>query len=117
MVSDGAIYSKTLRSSRFGPLTEVISSSLLDDFILSLTIVRGAVEQLLMKASREAVIDPEGEILDADNGFGESDEDDIQGSAPTFSQPRGVTDGDWRVYEVLDGLHAELYEKFRAIWF
>ena len=89
---------------------------MLDDFTLSLTTVRGAIEQLLTKASKEAEVDLEDETLDVDSGFGELDEDDAQGNAPTFSRPRGVTDRDWRLYEVLDEMLRELHEKFRAIW-
>lgn len=88
----------------------------LDDFTLSLTTIRGAIEQLLTKASKEAAANLGDEILEVDSGFGELDEDDARGAAPTFSRPRGVTDSDWRVYEVLDEMFRELYEKFRAIW-
>jgi len=89
---------------------------LLDDFILSLTTVRGAIEQLLTKASKEAEVDLEDEILDVDSGFAELDEGDTPGNAPTFSRPRGVMDKDWRVYEVLDELLKDLHGKFRGIW-
>ena len=89
---------------------------LLDDFILSLTTVRAAIEQLLTRASKEAEADTEDEMLDVDSDFGGSDEDDGQGDTPTFSRPRGVTDRDWRVYEVLDEVLRELSDKFRAIW-
>ena len=88
----------------------------MDDFILSLTTIRGAIEQLLTKASKEAEVDLEDEMPDVDSGLGESDEDSAQGNAPTFSRPRGVTDRDWRVYEVLDEVLRELHEKFKAIW-
>ena len=89
---------------------------MLNDFILSLTTVRGAIEQLLTRVSEEADLDPEDEMLDVDSGFGDLDEDGAQGNASTFSRPRGVTDGDWRVYEVLDEMLKELYEKFKAMW-
>lgn len=88
----------------------------MDDFTLSLTTIRGAIEQLLTKASKEAEVDLEDEILDVDSGFAEMDEDNIPGTTPEFSRPRGVTDRDWRVYEVLDEVLKELYEKFRAMW-
>jgi len=89
---------------------------LLNDFVLSLTTIRGAIEQLLTNASREAGVDLEDETLDADSGFGGVDEDDVQGDAPTFSRPRGVTDRDWRMYQVLDEVYRELYDKFKAMW-
>jgi len=109
-------YGTTLHSLSFGSLAKVVLRYLLDDFMLSLTTVRGAVEQLLTRASKEAEADLEDETVDVDSGFGELDDDDAQGSAPTFSRPRGVTDGDWRVYEVLDEMLRELHEKFKAMW-
>jgi hypothetical protein len=117
MASERVIYGENLRSSLFGLLSKIDLRYLLDDFTLSLTTVRGALEQLLTKASKEAVVDPEDEILDVDSGFGEPDEDDTQGkNDPKFSRPQGVTDRDWRVYEVLDEMLRELQEKFRAMW-
>ena len=98
------------------PFAETIFRFLLDEFILSLKTVRGAIEQLLTRASKEAEVDLEDEMLDVDSGFGELDEDDVQGNDPKFSRPRGVADRDWRVYEVLDGMLRELHEKFKAIW-
>lgn len=116
MASEGVIYGKTLCSSPFGPLAKAVSRYLLDDFILSLKTVRGAIEQLLKKASKDAVVDLEDEVPDTDSGFGELDEDDVRGDDPKFSRPRGVTDRDWRVYEVLDEMLRELHAKFKAIW-
>jgi hypothetical protein len=107
---------RLLCSFSIEPLAKAIYRYLLDDFILSLTTIRGAIEQLLTKASKEAVDNPEDEILDVESGFGETDEDDTSENAPTFSRPQGVTDLDWRVYQVLDELLRELHEKFRAIW-
>lgn len=97
-------------------LAETAFRYLLDDFILSLTTVRGAIEQLLTRASKEAGVELEDETLDVDSGLGELDENDAQESAPTFSRPRGVTNADWRVYEVLNEMLTELHKKFRAIW-
>lgn len=88
----------------------------MDDFILSLTTVRAAIEQLLTRASKETEADTEDEMLDVESEFGNVDEDDAQGNAPTFTRPRRVTDRDWRVYEVLDEVLKELSEKFKAIW-
>jgi hypothetical protein len=100
----------------FRPLDKAVSRYLLDDFILSLTTVRGAIEQLLTKASKEAEVGLEDEMLDVDSGFREPGEDNTCGNAPTFSRPLGVTDRDWRVYEVLDKMLRELQAKFKAIW-
>ena len=92
------------------------SRYLLNDFMLSLTTVRGAIEQLLTKASKEAEVGLEDEMLDVGSGFGELDEDGAQGDTPAFSRPRGVTDRDWRVYEVLNEVLRELHKKFKVIW-
>ena len=116
MVSEGVIYGKAQHRLSFACFADTTPRYLLDDFILSLTTARGAIEQLLTKASKEAVADVEDDVPDVDSGFGELDEDDTKGDAPAFSRPRGVTDRDWRVYEVLDEMLRELHEKFKAIW-
>ena len=116
MASEGVRYGEPRDRFSFGLFADAASRYLLDDFILSLTTVRGAIEQLLTKASKEAAADVEDDLPDVDSGFGEMDEEDTQGDAPTFSRPRGVTDRDWRVYEVLDEMLRELHEKFKAIW-
>ena len=88
----------------------------MDDFVLSLKTVRGAIEQLLTRVSNEA------DVEDVDSEFGEGegedeDEESMQGSlVPEFPRPRGVRDEDWRVYKVLDGMLHELDVKFRAMW-
>jgi len=90
---------------------------LLEDFTLSLATVRSAIAQLLTKASKEAIPDPEDEIPDDGSGFGGADEDKPSGKdALAFSRPAGVADRDWRVYEVLDGMFRELMGKYRAMW-
>lgn len=89
----------------------------MEDFTLSLATVRSAIAQLLAKASKEAVTDPEDEIPGVGSGFGGADEDKPLGKdALAFSRPVGVTDTDWRVYEVLDEMYRELMEKYRAMW-
>lgn len=110
------IYGENLYLSALILLAKTVHRYLLDDFILSLTTVRGAIEQLLTKASKDAEVGVEDEILDVDSGFAELDEGDTPGNTPTFSRPRGVTDKDWRVYEVLDEMLRDLHDKFRAIW-
>lgn len=118
MASEGVTYGKILRLFTFRSPSKVISRYLLDDFILSLTTVRGVIEQLLTKASQETDVDVdvEDEMVDVDAGSDLSDEDDAPGTTPSFLRPQGVTDSDWRVYEVLNELLEELREKFKAIW-
>ena len=89
----------------------------MDEFTLSMTTVRVTIEKLLLRASKEAVVDPEDEIPDVDRDFEELAGDETSGKdASTFSRPTGVTDGDWRVYEVFDEVLSELEKKFRAMW-
>jgi len=116
MASEEARYGEPRYWFSFGLFADAASRYLLSDFVLSLTTVRVAIEQLLTKASKEAAADVEDDLPDVDSGFGELDEDDTQRTAPAFSRPRGVTDRDWRVYEVLDEMLRELHEKFKAMW-
>jgi len=96
---------------------------LLQDFTLSLMSIRGVLEQLLLKASREATetntgIDRE---LEENNGFESYDPSEMDGDEGVvgtdgFKRPRGVGNLDWKVYEVVDGALREFEEKFRAMW-
>jgi len=116
MASEVARYGEPRYWFSFELFADAASRYLLNDFVLSLTTVRGAIEQLLTKASKEAAAGVEDGVSDVDSGSGESDEEHTEGNASTFSRPRGVMDRDWRVYEVLDEMLKELHEKFKAIW-
>lgn len=94
---------------------------LLDDFTLSLKTVRTVLEQLLQKASNELPPDDssleEGQDMshyvgEIDTGPGDSGGDQGEG----FKRPKGVSDLDWKVYEVVDGAVREFDEKFHAMW-
>jgi hypothetical protein len=110
------IHGENSYSPVFGLLAEAVPRYLLEDFVLSLTAIRSAIEQLFTKALKDAKVDLGDGTLDIDSGSGEVDEDDRLGDAPTFPRPKGVTDRDWRVYEVLDEMHREFFEKFKAMW-
>lgn len=99
---------------------------LLQDFALTLTTIKTALEQLFKASggvSSEA--DLEDENLDAADPA-EMDREDLTGNGdPEVSQsspdlmiprPSGVSDADWRVYEVVSGAHAEFDVKYRAMW-
>jgi hypothetical protein len=102
---------------------------LLEEFTLTLKTVRAAIEQLLIKASKEAA---SAEILlveseDIDSGYGtfeptEVDMNDADGDSESeeadggFQRPNGVTDADWRVYGVVCAAASEFDTKFRAMW-
>jgi len=95
---------------------------LLQDFTLSLMTIRGVLEQLLLRASQEnSSVDGSDAGIDVDSGYGGSDpaerdkgEDD--GSSPGFSRPVGVSDKDWRVYEIVNEALMEFDVKYRAMW-
>ena len=66
MASEGVRYGEPRDRFSFGLFADAASRYLLDDFILSLTTVRGAIEQLLTKASKEAAADVEDDLPDVD---------------------------------------------------
>lgn len=109
---------------------------LLQDFSLTLMSVRGVLENLIMRKARAAIEDEE---LDDDNGdengglaelnlsddemIEGDNEDDLGGgkrSTNSWSggraRPRGVSEGDWRVLEVVEEVLQEFQEKFKAMW-
>ncbi|RPD67074.1 P-loop containing nucleoside triphosphate hydrolase protein [Lentinus tigrinus ALCF2SS1-7] len=90
----------------------------LQDFSLTLKSIRTGLVQLLQKASAAA---PSDEMSEIDSGYGTLDpaeaDPDIEGPEQgDFKRPSGVSDRDWRVYEVVNGVTAEFDEKFRAMW-
>jgi hypothetical protein len=97
---------------------------LLQDFTLSLMTMKTALEQLLLKASLESTeTDPVlSEDLEMDSGYGTMDpaemdaDDGIGANNEGFKRPRGVSDLDWKVYEVVDGALKEFDEKYKAMW-
>lgn len=102
---------------------------LLQDFTLTLITVKTALEQLLIKASKEATsTDPSSvESDDIDSGYGTFDpaeterddpvdEIDIEETTSGFQRPVAVTDNDWRVYQVVNAAASEFETKFRAMW-
>ncbi|KAI0720199.1 P-loop containing nucleoside triphosphate hydrolase protein [Cerioporus squamosus] len=89
----------------------------LQDFSLTLKSIRTGLVQLLQKASAAAG----DEVSEIDSGYGTLDpaeaDPDIGGAEPgEFKRPPGVSDRDWKVYEVVNGVTAEFDEKFRAMW-
>ncbi|KAF7974023.1 hypothetical protein HWV62_13539 [Athelia sp. TMB] len=96
---------------------------LLQDFALTLMTIRSALEQLLLKASKEAksaAQELEEDALELDSGYGSFDPAEMDGDADEsgadFKRPKGVNDLDWKTYEVVDGTLREFEEKFKAIW-
>lgn len=102
---------------------------LLQDFTLVLMTVKTALEQLLIKASKEATSAdlPSVESEDIDSGYGTFDPAEVERDDPAgeidddeesgeFQRPVEVTDSDWRVYEVVRAATSEFEKKFRAMW-
>ena len=92
----------------------------LQDFSLTLKSIRTGLAQLLQKAADNA--NSEGDaVSELDSGFASMDpaeaDPDLEGSEHgDFKRPAGVSDRDWRVYEVLNAVTAEFDEKFRKTW-
>ena len=102
---------------------------LLQDFTLTLLTIKTALEQLLIKASKEATSgdSPSIDTEDIDSGYGTFDpaeterddpaaEDEDEEEVGGFHRPVGVSDSDWRVYEVVRAAAAEFEKKYRAMW-
>ncbi|OSD04333.1 P-loop containing nucleoside triphosphate hydrolase protein [Trametes coccinea BRFM310] len=99
---------------------------LLQDFSLTLKTIRTGLIQLLQKAAANASRAESAagdEMSEIDSGYGTLDpaeaDPEVEGSdagAESFKRPVGVSDRDWRVFEVLNAVTTEFDEKFRAIW-
>lgn len=94
----------------------------LQEFTLTLKAIRTGLAQLFLKASANTSSEDDVDVASAlDSGFASMDpaeaDPDVEGSEHgEFRRPVGVSDRDWRVYEVMNGLTAEFDEKFRAMW-
>ncbi|THU98274.1 P-loop containing nucleoside triphosphate hydrolase protein [Dendrothele bispora CBS 962.96] len=89
---------------------------LLQEFSLTLLVLKTGLEQLLMKISMTAVDEEGGDVYDtADYAEADHDEDEDE-KAEGFACPKGVSKVDWRVYELVKNVSAEFDEKYRAMW-
>jgi ATP-dependent RNA helicase DDX60 len=79
---------------------------LLQDFMLTLMTIRGGLEQLLLKASKEGSVDGDEEGEGDAEGYDPSEMDEGDGKAGEgeFKRPNGVSDKDWRYVGRLVGL-------------
>lgn len=86
--------------------------------------IRGVVEQLLSRASQDTSVDGSEAGVETDSGYaGSTDpaerdtgDDDDESGASGFTRPVGVSDKDWRVYQVMNEALAEFDVKYRAMW-
>ncbi|KAI0750894.1 P-loop containing nucleoside triphosphate hydrolase protein [Daedaleopsis nitida] len=98
----------------------------LQDFSLTLKSIRTGLVQLLQKAAANASASRAESVLgedvsELDSGYGTLDpaeaDPDLEGSEQgEFKRPVGVSDRDWKVYEVINAMTVEFDEKFRAMW-
>ena len=101
---------------------------LLQDFTLTLLTVKVALQQLLLKASKDKVAEGAAEMEDGDDNHEfydavEVDDYDVKETSSgtsneksDFDRPAMVKDADWRVYEIVSAATDEFNEKFRKMW-
>jgi ATP-dependent RNA helicase DDX60 len=95
----------------------------LDTFHHVLTTIRGDLENLLLRMSKDAALH-QGETDDAagmseDSGyhtFDSTEREEDEADPAAFNRPGGVSDRDWRVYEVVNSITNEFGAKFKAMW-
>ncbi|KIJ59959.1 hypothetical protein HYDPIDRAFT_161677 [Hydnomerulius pinastri MD-312] len=100
----------------------------LEEFDLTLKTVRGVLEQLILKKGGSNMEEGEEVDDDLDSGFIEVDDPTEKEEDPeddgdeqvkqvgSVLRPSGVSDADWRVFEVVNGAMEEFNEKFKAMW-
>lgn len=93
---------------------------LLEDFTLTLKTIRATVEHLLLRttggAGGSSVEGGDDEIAVAGVNGAEVEFDDEHTDGDSVARPLGVSDRDWKVFEVVDMVTKEFDEKFRAMW-
>lgn len=94
---------------------------LLQDFALTLKTIRASLAHLLSSAAEGSIDDGDptlNEMAFSQNmDPAEADVDDHNnGSDAALKRPRGVSNSDWRTYEVVHALTEDFEEKFRAMW-
>ncbi|KAH9846953.1 P-loop containing nucleoside triphosphate hydrolase protein [Lenzites betulinus] len=101
---------------------------LLQDFTLTLKTIHAGLMQLLQSTAANAASHAaEGggaeEMSEIDSGYGTLDpaeaDPETEGApagAESYPRPVGVSNRDWKVFEVVNALTNEFDEKFRAMW-
>ncbi|KAK0440823.1 hypothetical protein EV421DRAFT_1960798 [Armillaria borealis] len=93
----------------------------LQDFMLTLMVIKSSLEQLLTDASVGSDKTVPSEDAEPSDYFvadpAETDElSDDGADAEAFKRPPGTSAKDWRMYEVVRDATAEFNEKFRSMW-
>jgi hypothetical protein len=87
--------------------------------------VRGVLEQLLQRrsASAKAAMLNEDVVEDVDSEYTPvmwEDEEDTEkqeeNATHDLKRPNGVSNADWRMFEVVNGALEEFNEKYKAMW-
>lgn len=101
---------------------------ILQEFSLTLTTIRGDLWNLLVATSKAnqplQATEVASDVADGtDSGYqtlDPADADDMQDlgddDLPAFKKPHGVSERDWRVYEVVDAVVNDFSAKFKAMW-
>ncbi|KAH7917621.1 hypothetical protein BV22DRAFT_1115529 [Leucogyrophana mollusca] len=92
---------------------------LLQEFVLMLKTIREVLGLLLQKTSKDSSLTEGGtDTYELDSGYASYDptEMDERDSSTAGSRPRGVSDSDWRVCEVINGALEVFEEKYKAFW-
>ncbi|GJE85123.1 P-loop containing nucleoside triphosphate hydrolase protein [Phanerochaete sordida] len=89
---------------------------LLEDFTLTLKTIRSTIEHLLLKSESSPDVDLDDEMNIGGVNLAEAEADEDGSSGTTIKRPPGVSDRDWRVFEIADLVTKEFDEKFRAMW-
>lgn len=100
----------------------------MQDFSLTLATIRGDLENLLTAAGKaykpqEMSEDASDVVGGSDSGYQTLDPaeaDDVEdlndGDSSAFRRPPGVSERDWRVYEVVNAVVVDFTAKFKAMW-
>ncbi|KAK0207916.1 hypothetical protein DFS33DRAFT_392484 [Desarmillaria ectypa] len=96
---------------------------LLQNFMLTLMVIKSSLERLLTDASIESgkAAVPSEDVESSDDDFvadlAEIDDLSVDGGdAEAFKRPPGTSAEDWRMYEVVRDATGEFNEKFRSMW-
>lgn len=83
---------------------------LLDDFTLTLKTIRATVERLLLQTTVDELSIQAEDPAETDRYKNDEDEGEA------LKRPAGVSERDWKVFEIVDAVTKEFEERFRAMW-
>lgn len=89
---------------------------LLQDFMLTLKTFRASLAHMLVAATEPDTQDPDVEVQAVDPAEFDVMDAGAEGPMDSLIRPRGVSDDDWKVYEVVHVLTEDFDAKFRKMW-